>query len=100
MDMDLDKIPEKYQADIEKACSFLKNEGCGAVFLFGSLVTGNIHDNSDIDIGVKGLPPEKFFKAYSKLYMNLNNEFHLVDFDYENDFFSLLERQGEVVEVG
>ena len=98
--MNIDKIPEKYQEDIKKAHFFLKNEGCGPIFLFGSLVTGNIHDSSDIDIGIKGLPPEKFFSVYSKLYMNLSNEFHLVDFDYENDFFSLLERQGEVIEVG
>jgi predicted nucleotidyltransferase len=98
--MVMDKIPEKYQEDIKKANNFLKNEGCRSVFLFGSLVTGNIHDNSDIDIGIKGLPPEKFFKVYSKLYMNLSNDFHLVDFDYENDFFSLLNKQGEVVEIG
>jgi hypothetical protein len=32
--------------------------------------------------------------------MNLDNDFHLVDFDYENDFFSLLERLDEVVEIG
>jgi predicted nucleotidyltransferase len=93
-------IPEKYQEDIKKANAFLKNEGCKTVFLFGSMVTGKIHDHSDIDIGVKGLPPEKFFKVYSKLYMNLDNEFHLVDFDCDNDFFSLLEKLGEVVEVG
>ena len=36
---------------------------------------------------------------YSKLYMNLDNDFHLVDFDYENDFFSLLKNQGEVVKI-
>ena len=100
MCMDMINIPEKYREDIKKAHFFLKNEGCKSVFLFGSLVTGNIHDNSDIDIGIKGLPPEKFFKVYSKLYMNLNNEFHLVDFDYENDFYSLLSKHGEVVEVG
>ena len=98
--MNTDKIPEKYLKDIKKANIFLKNEGCKAVFLFGSLVTGNIHENSDIDIGIKGLPPEKFFKVYSKLYMNLDNEFHLVDFDYDNEFFSLLDKQGEVIEVG
>ena len=98
--MNMDRIPEKYQEDIRKANFFLKNEGCKSVFLFGSLVTGNIHDSSDIDIGIKGLPPENFFRVYSKLYMNLNNEFNLVDFDYENDFFTLLEKQGEVVEVG
>ena len=98
--MDNLNIPEKYREDIDKAKFFLKNEGCKSVFLFGSLVTGIIHDKSDIDIGIKGLPPENFFKAYSKLYMNLNNEFHLVDFDYESEFYSLLSKHGEVVEVG
>jgi len=98
--MNIAGIPQKYQEDIEKASIFLKNEGCKTVFLFGSMVTGKICENSDIDLGVKGLPPEKFFSVYSKLYMNLNNDFHLVDFDCENDFFTLLERQGEVVEIG
>ena len=92
-------IPEKYQEDIKKANFFLKDEGCKTVFLFGSLVTGKIHANSDIDIGIKGLPPEKFFKVYSKLYMNLDNDFHLVDFDGDTDFFSLLEKHGEVMEL-
>ena len=100
MSMNIGRIPEKYQEDIKKANNFLKNEGCKTVFLFGSMVTGKIHDNSDIDIGVKGLPPEKFFKVYSKLYMNLDNEFHLVDFDCDNDFLSLLEKLGEVAEIG
>jgi predicted nucleotidyltransferase len=98
--MNIERIPERYQEDVKKANNYLKNEGCKTVFLFGSIVTGKIHDNSDIDIGVKGLPPENFFRVYSKLYMNLDNEFHLVDFDYDNDFFSLLERLGEVAEIG
>ena len=98
--MNISSIPEKYQEDVKKANIFLKNEGCKNVFLFGSMVTGKIHEKSDIDIGVKGLSPENFFRVYSKLYMNLDNEFHLVDFDYENDFFSLLEKHGEVVELG
>ena len=98
--MNMGIIPEKYHEDIKKANIFLKNEGCKTVFLFGSMVTGKIHENSDIDIGITGLPPEKFFKVYSKLYMNMDNEFHLVDFDYEKDFFSLLDRHGEVIEVG
>ena len=97
--MDLN-LPQKYRNDIEKATILLKKEGCKAVYLFGSMVTGKIHQNSDIDIGVKGLPAEKFFKIYSKLYMNLDNKVDLVDFDYDNQFFSLLERIGEIVEVG
>jgi predicted nucleotidyltransferase len=98
--MDLEKIPVKYQEDIKNATDLLKREGCRAVYLFGSMVTGKIRDNSDIDIGVKGLPPENFFKVYSKLYMDFENEIDLVDFDCDNHFFSLLERLGEVVEVG
>jgi predicted nucleotidyltransferase len=98
--MDMNKIPEKYQEDIKKAANLLKNEGCKTVYLFGSMVTGKIHQNSDIDIGIKGLPAENFFKVYSKLYMNLDNEIDLVDFDYDNRFFALLERLGELVEIG
>jgi len=64
------------------------------------MVTGKIHNNSDIDMGVKGLSPDKFFKVYSKLYIDLDSEIHLVDFDYDDRFFSLLEKQGEIVEVG
>jgi len=98
--MDISNIPENYREDIKKAADLLKNEGCKAVFLFGSMATGKNHENSDIDIGIKGLPPENFFKAYSKLYMDLDNAFHLVDFDFDSDFFSLLSRHGEVIEIG
>ena len=59
--MDTYKIPQKYESDIKKASNFLKNEGCKSIYLFGSMVTGKIHDDSDIDIGVKGFPPEKFW---------------------------------------
>jgi predicted nucleotidyltransferase len=93
-------IPQKYKTDIEKATNLLKSEGCKTIYLFGSMVTGKIHQNSDIDIGIKGLPAEYFFKVYSKLYMDLDNKVDLVDFDYDKQFFSLLERIGEIVEVG
>ena len=92
-------IPEKYKEDINKAVEILKNEGCKNVYLFGSLVTGKMHDKSDIDIGIKGLPPEAYLKAYSELSDTLDNEFDLVDFDFNYDFFSLLERLNEVVEI-
>jgi predicted nucleotidyltransferase len=98
--MDLDKIPEKYQGDIKKAANLLKNEGCEAVFLFGSMITGKIHQNSDIDIGIKGLPPKKFFRVYAFLDRELSNKIDLVDFDLHKDFYVLLDSLGEVVEIG
>jgi len=98
--MELNKIPEKYQDDIEKATKLLKNEGCKAVFLFGSMVTGKIHQNSDIDIGIKGLPPKNFFSVNASLDKELSNKIDLVDFDLRNDFYALLDSLGEVVELG
>ena len=93
-------IPSKYQKDIQTATNFLKNEGCEAVFLFGSLVTGKIRDDSDIDIGIKGLPKGKFLDVFSRIYFDLENNIDLVDFDTNNDFYNMLNRIGEVVQIG
>ena len=93
-------IPQKYRQDIENATNLLKNEGCEAVFLFGSLVTGKIRDDSDIDIGIKGLPKGKFFAVYSRLYFDMENKIDLVDFDINSDFYSMLNSIGEVVQIG
>jgi predicted nucleotidyltransferase len=94
------EIPLKYRKDIEIAIKLLKNEGCQSIFLFGSLVTGKIHDHSDIDIGIKGLPPKKFFRVYAFLDKELSNKIDLVDFDLHKDFYGLLDSLGEVVEIG
>ena len=93
-------IPVKYQKDIESAVNLLKNEGCEAVFLFGSLVTGKIRDDSDIDMGVKGLPQGKFLDVYSRIYFDIDNIIDLVDFDSNSDFYSMLSKIGEVVQIG
>ena len=97
--MELD-IPSKYRQDIEDVTNLLKEEGCEAVFLFGSLVTGKTRDDSDIDIGVKGLPKEKFLSLYSQLYFDFENKIDLVDFDTNSDFYSMLNSIDEVVQIG
>ncbi|GMO14960.1 MAG: hypothetical protein Ta2A_25390 [Treponemataceae bacterium] len=93
-------IPSKYRKDIEIATNLLKNEGCQSVFLFGSLVTGKAHGDSDIDIGIKGLPKGKFFDVYSRIYFDIENKIDLVDFDTNSDFYSMLNSIGEVVQIG
>ena len=93
-------IPQKYRQDVVSATNLLKDEGCKAIYLFGSLVTGKIRDNSDIDIGIKGLPEGKFFRLYSKLYFDFDHKIDLVDFDQNEDFYALLNNLGEVVQIG
>jgi predicted nucleotidyltransferase len=64
------------------------------------LVTGNVHDNSDIDIGISGLPPKFFFRVSAHLDRELKNKVDLVDFDLYNDFYTHLNSLGEIIEIG
>ena len=52
---------------IEKAAVALKEAGAHEVYLFGSQARGNIHEESDIDLAVSGLPPEKYFRFFQLL---------------------------------
>ena len=93
-------IPIKYRKDIENAISLLKSEGCQSIYLFGSLVTGKFHENSDIDIGIKGLPKGKFFTTCAKVYFAVDHNIDIVNFDNNQDLYLLLTRLGEVIKVG
>ena len=98
--MNLSKIPEKYRLDIEKATSCLKEEGCTAIFLFGSLLTGEYTNSSDIDLGIMGLPPRKYIRTYSKLNNIIKSRFDLIDFDENKNLYNLLYSIGEIVRIG
>ncbi len=98
--MDFDKIPENYRNDIKKAADLLKRAGCKAVFLFGSMVTGKIHKDSNINIGIMGLPPQKFFRVWVDIDDEVSNVVELVDFDTCMDRYNLLNSFGEVVKIG
>jgi predicted nucleotidyltransferase len=93
-------IPQEYRKDIEIATDLLKKEGCRSIYLFGSLVTGKNHDESDIDIGITGLPKGRFFEVYSRLYFELENKIDLINFDTNSDFYLMLNRIGEIVQIG
>lgn len=88
------------EAQLSKATSLLKDAGCTDVFLFGSQATGHAHSGSDVDLGVKGLPPRMFFRMHSDLEEALKMPVDLVDFDFQNDFFELLQSVGELKKIG
>jgi len=94
-----DTVPGRFQKSIKRAYSLLKKEGCTNVYLFGSLVKGKTNEMSDIDIGIKGLPDEKFFRVFSAVNHVSNINVDLVDFDDSNDFFSLLIEIGRIKEI-
>lgn len=100
MDIKELNLPEKYSKDIRKAIDILKNEGCSEIFIFGSLIALKYNDESDIDIAIKGLPANKYFKVIGKLEMELDMPFDIVDLDEsDNNFVKLLKEKGEMVRV-
>ncbi len=78
----------------------LKAQGCSEVFLFGSQVSGRANENSDIDIGVRGLAPQKFFSAHAELENLFHKNVDLVDFDEKPKFFEVLNNLGELRKIG
>ena len=82
------------------ATKLLKDAGCTEIFLFGSQATGKATSTSDVDLGVKGLPPKLFFRIHSDLEEALRMPVDLVDFDYQKDFYELLNRIGELKKIG
>lgn len=82
------------------ATEILKAAGCTDIYLFGSQVTGKVHENSDVDFGVKGLPVRSFFGIHYDLESVLKMKVDLVDFDCQKDLFSLLKKHGELKKIG
>ena len=88
------------QNQLSKAVNLLKNVGCSEIFLFGSQAKGCANLDSDVDFGVKGLPPRLFFRTHSDLEEILKMPVDLVDFDFQRDFYELLNRIGELKKIG
>lgn len=64
-----------------------------AIYLFGSATEPNV-EARDIDLGVTGLEPERFFKFYGELIKHLSKPVDLVDLSEESMFTKLVEETG------
>ena len=101
MEEKIEKLPNSYQEDIKRAIEILKKNGAKEVFIFGSIANGKFNINSDIDIAVRGLEAEKFYKVASILMFELENEFDLIDLDdKKNRFSQMLLKVGGLLKVG
>ena len=103
----LEKFPESYRADIAQAVAILKEGGCSEVYVFGSVAEDRTRAGSDIDLAVRGCPPERFFPLLGRLLMTLKHPVDLVNLDHAsrlNDFLQnhklLVHIEGDVVQRG
>lgn len=98
MKTNLDRLPSDYKEDIEKAAKMLTDSGCKEVFVFGSLADGTATEGSDIDLAVRGCPPDKFYAIFGKLLMELKHSVDLVDLD-DDSLGKFLIEKGSLVNV-
>lgn len=92
-------IDPAVRKDIETAARILKEEGATEVYVFGSVAHGKMRTESDIDLAIRGLPPEKFFPTMSKVRRGISHLFDLVDLDDDNLFTHFIEDEGELLRV-
>ena len=85
---------------IKKAAAALKEAGAREVYLFGSQAKGDVHEESDIDLAVSGLPPDKFFRAMGEAGDILQRPLDLIDLDEANPFTRYLKEEKELQRIG
>ena len=94
------EIPAEYRSDVDRAVRISKEEGCRAVYVFGSVVAGQPGPRSDLDLAVRGCAPERFYRLLGRLMDELSCPVDLVDLDVETSVAQFLEEEGQLVHVG
>jgi len=92
-------ISDIFRQDIDRAIQILAEEGCTEIYLFGSVATGETRPESDIDLAVRGCPPDRFFHTLGRLMMALDHPIDLVDLDEPSIFVRYLLDSGELVRI-
>jgi len=92
-------IPSSFISDINKAADILKSAGCDECYVFGSIADGKSNEKSDIDLAIRGLPPEKFFYVYGQISMQISRAIDLVDLDNGSRFSQKLKRRKAMMRV-
>jgi predicted nucleotidyltransferase len=92
-------MEEELRKGIERAAAALKSLGAREVYVFGSAATGRLHEGSDVDLAVSGLPPGLFFRAMVLAGDALGRELDLINLDEESLFTQYLKRKGKLHRV-
>ena len=84
---------------IRAVADCLKQSGAREVYIFGSAAGGTLREDSDVDLAVSGLAPEKFFEAMGRASDLLDRPLHLIDLDEDNLFTAYLKKKGKLCRV-
>lgn len=80
------------EEDKNKITQLARKYEVSQVLLFGSALLKDSFN--DIDLAVKGLKPEQFFKFYGELMFAVSKPVDLIDLDMKNPFVDLVRQEG------
>jgi len=84
---------------IRRAASTLRSLGASEVYLFGSMASGQCHEDSDVDLAVTGLPPGIFYDAMGQVCDILGRPVDMVSLDDDVPFTRYLKTKGHMLRV-
>ncbi len=93
-------MDEDLRCDIEKATRILKEGGATEVYIFGSAAAGEARPESDLDLAVKGIPPERYFQVGGQVMLAVSRSVDILDLDSPTPFTEYLIRKGRLRRVG
>lgn len=92
-------MDRQLRESIDRAAVALKECGAREVYIIGSVVSGRLRDNSDIDLAVSGLAPHLFFRAMGMATEALGRTVDLIDLDDASPFTVYLKEEGDLLRV-
>ncbi len=87
------------QSEIEKAVGILLRNGAREVYLFGSHARNEAAPGSDLDLAVRGMPPEYFYRAVGEVCSALSVPADIVDLDESSPTLDYLKKHGDFLRV-
>jgi predicted nucleotidyltransferase len=87
-------MDERIRDLLREGAELLRDAGAREVYVFGSMAAGKARENSDVDLAVTGLPPERFFTAMARLEDLFDRGVDLVDLDDATPFTAYLRQKG------
>jgi predicted nucleotidyltransferase len=79
---------------VKQGAALLAAAGAREVYVFGSVAAGKVREDSDVDLAVAGLPPERFFTTLAHLEDLFERTVDLVDLDDATPFTEYLRNKG------
>lgn len=86
-------------SEIQRAVDILLRNGASEVYVFGSRARGDAALGSDLDLAVRGMPPERFYRAVGEACCALSIPVDIVDLDDSSPALDYLKEHGDFLRV-